>query len=257
MKRLASSAPEIPPPRPCSFFALGTCTRGSSCRFSHTPPTPAPILDLSELAWPQSTRSPSSSELALRSILIIDSNESGRGIDLPSERIDTIRIAATAVGFSLHAAFSLRRGMLREMSKSSDIYAEYALGSESAAFEHAQNFEKVIQLYLTAAGVSFETEVQLKERGSRATPDFRINAKINGIHIHWIDCKTYYCSSTLKDSRLPVNKLSAQAQRYNTEFGPGAFIFLCGVSADAVQIDNVLFLDANAFDTSTLFSTLP
>ena len=253
----APEVPSLPSPRPCSFFAAGTCTRGSSCRFAHNTPTPAPILDHTELSWPQSTRSPSSSEIALRSVLIIDSkNESGRGIDLPSERIDTIRLAAAEAGLSLHAAFSLRRGMLREMSKTTDIYAEHALGSESAAFEHAQNFEKVIELALKAAGVSFETENQLKERGSRATPDFRVNVNINGIPIHWIDCKTYYCSSTLKDPRLPVNKLASQAQRYNAEFGAGAFIFLCGVSADAVEIDKTLLLDASFCDCTSLFSAL-
>jgi hypothetical protein len=53
----------------------------------------------------------------------------------------------------------------------------------------------------------------------------------------WIDVKTYYGAGMLAGyTDLPVGKLRKQAERYTAAFGPGAFVFLCGVASDLPRL---------------------
>ena len=138
-----------------------------------------------------------------------------------------------------------------------DVYAERDLGSAKEAKLHATRFEEAVAAYLTQEGVAFETEEALVLRAAGATPDFRVNATVNGRHVGWIDAKTYYGAASMDDARLPVNKLRAQAERFAAVFGPGAFVFLCGCSSDMDFGADAIALDASPLAVEHLFAEWP
>jgi hypothetical protein len=122
------------------------------------------------------------------------------------------------------------------------------------------------------------TEMDLLKLGSSHTPDFLLlgSVIINSVRVRWIDVKTYYGSSSLcRDERLPIGKILAQAERYNSAFATtksgiqetGAFIFLAGMSAQLEEelakgtttgISRImpLLLNAHPLDTSSLYNGL-
>ena len=248
-------------PPACTFYQRGACTRGAACRFSHDIFTtaPPPPLELSALTWPAASRPPLAAEGALRPLLILNAAESGRGRDLPPHRRQAIEAAGAPFGLALPAALSLRRQMLRAdaLAGGRNFYSSQSnMGDEAGAKAHADAFEAVVANFLTSQACAFETEEQAKARGARNTPDFRLNAVLNGLPCGWLDCKTYFAAASLASNvGLPIGKLSAQAARYNAEFGPGAFIFLCGVSADFPAVPGAQLLDAAPLDVSSLWTS--
>jgi len=207
------------------------------------------------ISWPSGPRATLAAEASLRRLLILSPSETGRGRDLPVERRDTIQEAAIAIGLSLSGAMSLRRQLICATCRRGTFYTSGAMGSEAGAKNHADATETAVGDFLSSIGVSFETEAAAYARGARNTPDFRINATINGRRCFWIDVKTYYGSGMLAgNTDLPVGKLRKQVERYNAAFGPGAFVFLCGVASDFPRLPgDPLMLDATPCETSHLF----
>ena len=130
------------------------------------------------------------------------------------------------------------------------------MGSEAGQQAHADATEVAVGAFLSSAGIDFETEAALNARGSRNTPDFRINATINGKRCFWIDVKTYYGSSMLAgNTSIPIGKLAKQSERYTSAFGPGAFVFLSGVASDFPSLPgSPLMLDASPCETAHLLN---
>jgi hypothetical protein len=198
----------------------------------------------------------------MRRFLILNQNEKGRGTDLPTARRDLIAEEGRNRGFTIQGAMSLRRQFIRELA--GKRFFDREMGSEQGAQEHALDFEALTADYLTTQGISFVTERQLLDHGVRSTPDFVLVEKItiNGKPVAWIDCKTFYGSSLLVQSKkgrdLPIQKLRSQAMRYIAEYGNGAFLFLSGFSKDFCRLgnlpeDKMLMLDATPLEISTLY----
>ena len=199
-------------------------------------------------------------EIAMRSILVLNRNESGRGRDLSPTRRAFIESEGKLRGFTIQGAMSLRRQLIREIAPKT-FFTSRKMGDPQGATEHAAKFEMRVAEYLKEQGVQFMPEKQLKDNKYSLTPDFVLlgHVKINGTPVSWIDCKTFYGTSMLaetKNSLLPVTKLGKQAARYNAAFGNGAFVFLCGFSKDLLKSAdlpaNLVLLDATPIDAADL-----
>ena len=106
---------------------------------------------------------------------------------------------------SLPGAMSLRRQLLRASAARSkkNFYASGAMGSDAGQKAHADAAEVAVGVFLSSVGIVFETEAALNDRRLRNTPDFRINATINGCF--WIEVKTYYGTSMLAGNKsIPI-----------------------------------------------------
>ena len=103
----------------------------------------APELPERACSWPSGPRATSIGEASLQRLLILSHSETGRGRDLPVERINAIEAAASAVGMSLSGAMSLRRQLLRASAARSkkSFYATSAMGSEAGQQAHADATE--------------------------------------------------------------------------------------------------------------------
>jgi hypothetical protein len=217
-----------------------------------------------EFDWPLNTQPSMADEAFMKRLLVLSDHEQGRMMELPTERQHQIEQAAVARGFLLPGAYSLRRQLIRKTTGGGSRYfGKHNMGCPTAANDHAENFERQLEVWLrkVAPGAPYRTEQQLKQAGSRFTPDFLFpgGVRINGSLVHWLDCKTYYGSSLLAQTKsVPVGKLKDQAARYFESFGPGAFVFLNGFSSDlltrgGMDAGQVLLLDATPLDVSELF----
>jgi len=214
-----------------------------------------------------------SDELFMKKLLVLSSQESGRALDLPLERREVIAREASLRNFTLPACYSLRRQLLRQATSgsSTSFYDTKSMGDEKSAKDHADNAESLVRAWLDANHIPYMTEMDLLKLGSSHTPDFLLlgSVIINSVRVRWIDVKTYYGSSSLcLDERLPIGKILAQAERYNSAFTKpgieetGAFIFLAGKSSQleeelvkgttALRIMPLL-LNAHPLDTSSLY----
>lgn len=272
----------------CRFFkAPGGCAFGTRCRFLHNCP-PGSELSGSEagcggggggghtrnqqqvvventrlvaIAWPLGRCPRLEDELALRPILVTSDMEHSRGRDLPAARLARIEAAGGAAGLDLRGCLSLRRLLIREAVGSAAFYeAERGMGDAAAAKAHAKAFEGILLEFLRGAGASCRDEAALAATGSALTPDVLCEPPvlINGKRVAWLDCKTFYGAACLARAggESPVAKLERQARRYCSAFGPGAFVFLSGFSADlhseAGLSEDVLCLDASPLNKAKL-----
>jgi hypothetical protein len=211
--------------------------------------------------WPVSKTPSLDDEIAMQRVLVLSKTESGRGRDLPLERTTAIASEGAKFGFTISGAMSLRRQLIRQLAPRS-FFKSRNMGSNEGAREHAEQFEIRVAKFLEAQGVKFMSEKELRDSGHSSTPDFLLlgPVEINGTSVSWIDCKTFYGSSMLarsKDKQLPVTKLGSQAARYNTSFGNGAFVFLCGFSADLREFaslpPDLVLLDATPIDVDGIY----
>ncbi len=131
----------------------------------------------------------------------------------------------------------------------SDIQSQQEAGkrAEAAELEFVRNFG--------AIGAAFKTQEELTkeqvEQFGRAivTPDILLLdvLYINGKRVHWIDFKSYM----LLPNTFIYTSLIKQADRYNAEFGSGAFVFLHGTPN--VNISNTLLLSTDALYNGIIF----
>lgn len=226
------------------------------------PPTSTPPA----IDWTLNHQPSLADEQFMYPLLVLSDHEQGRYIELPTERQHIIDQAARARGFTLTGAYSLRRQFIRKITGGGSLYHnKHNMGSASGANDHAENFERKLELWLNAIApdARYYTEQQLKQSGSPLTPDFSFpdGVLINGSLVYWLDCKTYYGSSLLAKSKsLPVGKLKEQAERYCQHFGSGAFTFLNGFSSDllsesGMDPQQIVLLDAAPLDPTGLFET--
>jgi hypothetical protein len=123
----------------------------------------------------------------------------------------------------------------------------------------AVDFEQSVEKFLTQQGVGFRTQEQLvkeqteKYGRAKCTPDFVLehpleitlqqNGKKISRRVHWIDAKNY----TLTRHNFILDSIRKQAQKYNEEFGSGAFLFHYGF-VEGVFLPNTIFLDWSSQD---------
>jgi hypothetical protein len=96
-------------------------------------------------------------------------------------------------------------------------------------------FEGLIAAYLRDHNVAFKTEDELRNQANIATPDFLLKTpiKINGHKVYWIEAK----DMPLIDYFFIHKTVKRQAAKYLAAYGPGAFIFSCGLGNKSGHID--------------------
>lgn len=119
----------------------------------------------------------------------------------------------------------------------------------------SQQYEEKLGNYLLSLGISFLTESELRKRGSRYTPDFKMTRPlfINGKEVNWIDAKNY----PMFGAYLTLKDIADQAIKYTAEFGPGAMIFNGGIRCN---IANMFTKDPNqaaAINNTLLLKWVP
>eukprot|EP00536_Pseudo-nitzschia_multiseries_P013011 jgi/Psemu1/210285/e_gw1.529.1.1 len=138
-------------------------------------------------------------------------------------------------------------------AESADIVS---MVNQADIHENAEEFEDVLSIWLEKKGIRFvrqkELESEQKTEFGKAilTPDFLIldQLDINGVPIHWIDCKAYYGTN----QRLGIKKTKQQMSRYIDHWGSGAIVYMQGFS-EAIEMKNCTLLNAHGIlDRETL-----
>lgn len=123
-----------------------------------------------------------------------------------------------------------------------DIKHQRKVGTRAAAAE-----KRFVDAF-RETGVNIKTQddlvqEQMKKYGRAVlTPDLLPvdTVYINGKRVNWIDFKSY----TLLPNTFIFSSLISQAEKYNKEFGPGAFVFEFG--APNIKIRNTMILTCDA-----------
>jgi len=104
-----------------------------------------------------------------------------------------------------------------------------------------KEYEDLLEELLTAEGIPFVTERDLRAEGHARTPDVKLEAPIavRGRIVHWIDSK-----ASFSDPLVHVEKGNEQFQGYVNRFGPGMVIYWHGIVDDLNADPNVLVADA-------------
>jgi len=219
--------------------------------------------ELPSMKWPLHQCPSSAEERQLKQYLVLSPSESGRGIDLPHIRRAVIRLEAEKRSFNYCGAMSYRRQLIRQLTTSAHEYLEKrSMGSNSEAENHATRFEVICHSYLQDRSIHVMTQDDLTQAGLASTPDFYFprGVSINGQLVHWLDCKTFYGSSTLAGRCFVYKKVSRQISRYTAAFGRGAVLFLCGFSSDLRHqkgFEDVLLLNSGPLDVASLWAEEP
>eukprot|EP01038_Epipyxis_sp_PR26KG_P006668 gene6668-9150_t len=181
---------------------------------------------------------------------------------LSSQRIDEILSICNQFDMSLSQALSLRKQLLVETVKfiirkepkyydnpsylnDYDKYQlEYAKEIDQLSYKDviseernaSERWEYSLYNYLDSKGVSYLNETNMIEQKFSVTPDAVIlgDLSINGIKVHWIDCKCFYGST---QSSTFMKQLQKQVAKYNIAFGgPGAIIYKLGFSENLQKV---------------------
>lgn len=88
-----------------------------------------------------------------------------------------------------------------------------------------QEYELILQRYLTIRNISFRNEEYLRSRGYDKTPDFKLEVPIaiNGFIVNWIESKARFGSPEVHEKYIEKQFLS-----YWNRFGPGLVIYWFG-----------------------------
>jgi len=108
---------------------------------------------------------------------------------------------------------------------------------QSDAIRRAVAFEDHTEDWLKKLGVQYKTQnelatEQVKQLGQATiTPDFKIESEfyINGKRIHWVECKSFYLPSRIKQM---TKSIEAQVNKYYETYGSGAILFKHGCTND-------------------------
>ena len=102
---------------------------------------------------------------------------------------------------------------------------------------------------MLSAGLAFETETELRNKGATKTPDALL--KIPFLHenkvVHWIDSKACFCSADLY-----YNEGVKQFKQYVNRFGSGMVIYWFGYVEDIPFDESVLIADKFPPSVTTL-----
>lgn len=125
----------------------------------------------------------------------------------------------------------------------------YALIDQTNVHIQADNFEKMIEVFLIKHNVQYRTQLQLVNEQILShgkpinTPDFLIDSElyINNFAIKWIDAKNFY------GANLPFNKsrIKKQTDKYINSYGSGAIIFSLGFQ-EKLNFTSILLVNYNA-----------
>lgn len=121
--------------------------------------------------------------------------------------------------------------------------------NEVDILNRSMQFEKILEQYLTSHNISYRTEADIKrDKDYTVTPDIlfdepiTINLDGTDYKIRWMDAKNYLLTNT----PFILKSLKKQAQKYNSIFGMGAFVFHYGIdSSVTVPNSDVLLLDGS------------
>ena len=112
---------------------------------------------------------------------------------------------------------------------------------------NAKNYEIEFSNFLKTSypDIKFLTENEIKKLPEKykSTPDFLFEnpVTINNKLIKWIDVKNF----PLIDIPFIIKKLNEQGNKYNNEFGNGAFVFSYGVDSNVKLDENIMILSHN------------
>lgn len=111
----------------------------------------------------------------------------------------------------------------------------------------AIEFEKMLETYLESVNIPFQTESDIRlDNIYTVTPDILfakpIVLQVDGVDytIRWIDAKNYM----LVDVPFIIKSLHKQATKYNSVFGPGAFVFHYGFDS-SIKVPHAIILDGS------------
>lgn len=133
-----------------------------------------------------------------------------------------------------------------QTAKENDIVGYSGNSLDSAP----QEWETTIFDYLDEHGIKYMNEETLKLYGleEKGTPDCLLldELYINGKHVRWIECKSFYASGLRENSYFTRKAVSRQVDRYEKEFGRcGAVILKNGFSSTVcLKHPSTLFLDS-------------
>jgi len=111
--------------------------------------------------------------------------------------------------------------------------------ADEAARLTGLEYEHILVRKLSARGIPFRSEAQLRLAGAHKTPDveLQIPIEVRGHIVHWIDSKAMYAG---RDAHAEHH---AQFRSYVNRFGPGMVIYWFG-HADSLPLDeDVLVCD--------------
>lgn len=113
----------------------------------------------------------------------------------------------------------------------------------------SEKFEHILENFISNHHINFLTEMDIRNgQISHLTPDILFEQpviiNVNGINqkIRWIDAKNFIFMGPY----IPFmhKKIIRQAEKYNKEFGQGAFVFKYGF-IDGINIDGAYLLDGS------------
>ena len=208
------------------------------------------------LVWARAPLVAAAAERAMLAKLLRWPNETGMMFSQPAFRLREVRAACRNTRMPLLQALSLRRHHIKARNPGKpDRYLR--LGTSAQKLAAATVFEAVVQAHLDALGVAYLTERDQRAahgpwRGpgfkSPPTPDFVLATPLvldagiggastsgacDGALCHWIEVKHFYGAGTIpSDGKSPCGKIPSKSQQYLEYFGPGAYVFAYGCSAD-------------------------
>jgi|TARA_B110000977_G_scaffold201091_1_gene294091 hypothetical protein len=111
--------------------------------------------------------------------------------------------------------------------------------NDALRYNKAMHYEQIIAGWLQ--GSDYYTQDQLQEnnrtrqkKGQTAlpTPDFLLKQPIDieGVPVHWIECKNYYASTEQKIAKKQA--FIKSAVKYQQHYGPGIMVFGFGFNKD-------------------------
>lgn len=219
------------------------------------------------IAMPWSTHSVKinlSSEESLLPLLLPNGPTKERRMmkDHSKVRLKSIWKLCDDLRLPLESALSLRR---QHIMVGNPYRKDLGLGSQSNIRASACLFEEAVGAYLNRCGIKFLSEEQQKQRHYREhsgtpmppTPDFmlthgdvryRPHREATEITIHWIEAKMFYGASSIPaDGRSAVGRLEATAEKYVSNHGTGAMVFMQGCGQELrerLHQKGVMVLDA-------------
>ena len=192
--------------------------------------------------------------------------------DLPEKQQAEIVAAGASAGFDLNAIRSLRRLYQRASSP----HRQRRLASEIELKSFATEFEDAVLSVFLSRGVDAVTSSMLEAEATskyrrprqltrgRSIPDaiFQSPVTINGAPVKWVEFKSFYgAASLVKAPHIGgLYSLPRQVCSHVDQYGPGAVIFLRGLSSDLPWVlqpylppyNLVQFLDARSLDSAII-----
>lgn len=128
-----------------------------------------------------------------------------------------------------------------------DLYGPIA---DAIGISIGQEYELILQNYLTERNLAFRNEDQLRSRGYDKTPDFKLEVPIavNGFVINWIESKARFGNAEIHQKYIKEQFLS-----YWNRFGPGLVIYWFGFLDNLSNSSEKRFVIMDHFPTDITY----